>query len=703
MPYLRLILPVLVFLLAAHGAYVYAPWLYLPGSSADASKNLFTFAWYSAHNASWFNFEGMAWPYGEHIFYTDQTPLLSMVWRPIVRLFGLEAWSAPLLISLIHLSWMLTPLPLFKLLRHFNVREGIAIAGAVAYTLLAPQTLRAEGHFALGFTLAIPLVWWLAVRAVRNGFTLRSLVLLGSVNLIWLLTHAYLGMISIAFTALFFGALWITRPRKWRPVGAALLVALPPVLLFLLVLGLSDWHTCRTENPFGYCSFTSSVEALFLPQLGPHTVVAGVMDRVENWEGYAYIGASAVLMLFSFFFWGPFKRRELVSNEARLLVASLLAALALFLLAAGMPFCLVGEYTLNRFPYIKAFRGIGRFAWPMYFVLTLLAVYLLDVVTRNAAKPVASSLAVAFFFIVIGEATFVHHALREKRTAIAHPFTLPDAAMQQALDAVGEDQAAAILPLPFFHVGSEIYGRKPIEGMELGAQSFAFHSRLPLIAAHFTRTSITETRDLMQLLGPAGYDKSLAPFLRPFNGVLLYAFPDALRPYSDEWWLWQAGEERYEGAQFALRYLPMETLLHPPGQGEKQGAELIEYRLDTLTSACDAYTMLYDATPDSSWVGSHFEANVWFKTSDDCAGVQKNLYGFLVAQRNDDGKNTWMHYVTPKQSFRHDGEWVEATVVFTLDSLPDCVQVFVQGEPGCDEPLLLRDFSLYRLDGQSYR
>lgn len=703
MPYLRLILPVLVFLLAAHGVYLYAPWVYLPGAGADASKNLFTFAWYTAHNQSWWNFEGMAWPFGEHIFYTDQTPLLSMVWRPIVRLFGLEAWSAPLLISLIHLSWLLTPLPLFKLLRHFKVREGIAIAGAVSYTLLAPQVMRADGHFALAFVIAIPLVWWLAVRAVREHFSWRSLLLLAVVNLVWLLTHAYLGMISIAFTALFFAALWITRPRRWMPAISALLVALPPVLIFLTVLGLTDWHECRTNNPYGYCTFTASVEGLLLPQLGPHGGVVGALTTVEAWEGYAYIGISAVLMLASFLFWGIFRKAELNRPEGRLLVASLLAALGLFLLAAGMPFCLVGEYTLHRFPYLKAFRGIGRFAWPMYFVLTLIAVYLLDLLTKRAARPVATSLSVAFFFIAVGEATFLHHDLRSKRTDVPHAMSVTSAEMQAALDAVQVDEAVAVISLPFFHIGSEVYGKKPKGHMELLSQSFAFHSGLPLISAHLTRTSITETRALMQVLGPAGYDKELAPVLRNFEGVVLLANPEKLRPYSDEWWLWTASEPRYTSSEFSLSYLPMEKLLNPPGEGEKHKAELVAFSRDTLRADCADYTMFFDAAPDSSWRGSHFEANVWFKTSDDCEGTQKNLYGFLIGLRNDAGKNTWMHHVTPKQSFRHDGEWVEATVWFTLDELPDCLQVFVQGEPGCDEPLELRDFSLYRLDGSAYR
>lgn len=717
MPVLRLIIPVLIFILAAHGAHVYAPWLHFPGAGADGFKNLFTFAWYTGHNTTLIDFEGMAWPYGEHIFYTDQLPFWSVLFRPIIQFFGLQSFAAPLLLLIMYGSWLLAPLPLYKISKHFGVSTNIAIAGAVGYTLLAPQVARADGHYALAFILALPLVWWLLIRLVRDSFRWSGILLLAVTNLILITTHAYLGMMTIAFSVLFLGAIWLSELREWRLPLAGFLGGGLPAGCFLILLRSTDSHLCRTDNPHGFFDYTSSVNALFLPQSGPLSQITTSLNRLNHWEGHAYIGISAGVLLFSFLFWGINAHRNWRRGQASLLIPSLLAATALFFLAMGQPFAWVGLHTLDRFPLIKAFRGIGRFAWPMYFVLTATAVYLLDVGLKKLARPVAHSLAVAFFFIVVVEASYLHRDLRATRTEIANPFAQPADDISRALAAFEGERFDALIPLPFFHIGSESYGVKTSEAQEALAMEFSFQSGIPLVAARLTRTSIIETRQIMQLLAPPGYDRDLASTIPADSRFLLINDGSEHTSNSDAHRLWHLGTPVFESERFSLRSLDFGTLINREINDEQM--TLVDYNLlnerrfeGSLShvygdfaplggwvgeAPCDAYTMLFDQVPDSTWLNRSFEARVWFKANESCDRFQNSLYAFFIAQTSKDKVNRWVNYMTPKMSHRSVGDWIEATVWFTLDELPDCLQIFIQGEPGCVDTLIIDDFTLWML------
>lgn len=710
MPYARLLLPTLVFMLAAHGAQVYAPWSVHPGYGADGLKNLYTFAWYSAHNESLFNFEGMAWPYGEHIFYTDQTPVLGILWRNLVQWFGLAAWSAPLLMVIIHLSWLLTPIPLFRILNHYGARGNIAIAGAVGYTLLAPQVARANGHFALAITIALPLAWWLAIRCLHAPKKVRNAVFLTALNSIFLLTHAYLGMITIAFTGLFMALNSVTQKRKLSTAVMAIATSALPMLGFLLLLRATDQHVCRITKPYGFFEFTSSIQALLVPQVGPYSVINNRMGWINHWEGHAYIGVSAALMILTVPLWGFFVRTIWHDHRLRELSIALVAALVLFVLACGEPFASLGEESLSVIPYLRDFRGIGRFAWPLYFVLTTVAVVLLNKVYRHVPQPVGRSLAIAFFFILLGEASYSHAALRRQRTGDEHPFTTPNAVMSAAVAAAQTTNAIAIVPLPMFHVGSEVLLKDASSAMQATALSFSFHSGLPLASAHLTRSSVTETRSILQLTAPHGYEKpSFSEALNDAQVLLLVmteALPALSHPGSDEGRIWRASQDLFSGAHFSLRVTRLENLIRPPAEQlhseiiahvpfephpphGAQGSHGLGNHFD-----CTDYVIFFSAVADSSWLHRDLEASVWLQANDLCVAEDHGLNVRFVVQTHTNGKTLWRFYTTGKMVHRFNGDRVQLVLPFRLTETAELLQIFMQGEPTCVHGMTLDDFLL---------
>ncbi len=704
MPYLRLLLPTLVFMLAAHGSHVYAPWLIDPGSGIDGLKNLYTFSWYVSANNALMNFEGMAWPYGEHIFFTDQFPLLSALLKPL----GLHNTAAPLLMYVVHLSWLVTPLPLYRVLRYFKTSKHIAIAGAVGYTLLAPQAVRADGHYALAIIVAIPLVWWLSIRLVENQWAWRQALVLAMVNLVWLFTHAYLGMIAIGFSALMLSVCWLGELKSFKPPLALFVVSLLPVGVFLGLLYLTDVHPCRSQHPFGYFDFTSSVNALFLPQTGPYSSITKSLGRLNHWEGHAYIGFSATLLVFTSPLWSWVMVKRGWSSRSFVFFASMMAATALFLIACGQPFVWYGEYVLDRFPMIKAFRGIGRFAWPMYFVLAVGAVVGLSSVVRRVPLVVGRSLALAFFFVLLGEAGFHHRDLRASRTELPHPFAQPDAEMRLAIERVTASGAVAIVPVPWFHIGSEVFGKEAAPDHERALLSFSFHCGLPIVGAHLTRTSITETRSLMQLLAPDGYAK---PDGLPAGvKVLLFGLAGRMAtnaaeaPHGcDECRVWERATPVFDGETIELRIIGLDRLIYPEPDatarvvivGQSDGAQPSAHKGETAQRLpCGTYSILHEIRPDSTWLGVDVEAALWFLPGPFCETAEHDLNVRFVAQAHYGDEVAWLNWTTPKMAHRFFDEWVEAVVWFELDHVPDKLVFFVEGEPGCYTEFTVDHFRL---------
>lgn len=705
-PYLQLLLPTLFFLVAAFGLDFIYPFSNPSTGGADGIKNLYTFAWYLDNNESFTNFEGMAHPYGEHIAYTDGHPFLAMLLKPIWQGLGLFGFAAPLLSILIHLSWLLTPIPLFLLLRHYGAKRTLAIAGAVGFTLLSPQILRDGGHYALAYTLAIPLSWWLTERWFARGMKWKDLALLAIVHFFWLGTHAYLGLIAIAFSSLLF-ILKAVKSKDRHGFMAALITGVFPVALFMIWLRLTDNHSCRLESPYGYLDFTTSFSSVLMPQSGPLSLITRTFGEVQPWEGWAYIGISAVLTFLIVIVRSVINRKKWSLDDT--LRLPILAATILFIVACGFPFNVTDAIQAEDVPLLRQFRGIGRFVWPLYYVLTLASVVLLSKSLEKTELLIRRSLSLAFFLILTMEIGMHLNAHRDFLTQDPHPFGVitPDEFKDLAA-AIETSNIDAILPIPYFHIGSEMYMRFPQESMEEAALVCSYHTRKPLLSAHLTRGSLNETRNLLSFI--SGQHSQLNSKLSP-ERIGVITTRENLSIYEEEFLsqcnsIWQGDE--------------FELLLLEPNKTKPQFKTLIvdttNYRpeiLKTWTASSDkgpdyiplsashfGYTMLATFAPDSTWKDKNFIAHLQIAGPSDtcCANVTRLKAQFIVGTKKGDGGD-WLSLATGKHAFEHpgNGAWSLAFNEFKLETLPDSILLFLKAEEGCFDDILLKQMQLYSL------
>ena len=254
-----------------HPDVFFRPNSLLLASSRDAVKNIYTLAWQWAHGGAFSTeFAGMGWPFTEHVFYTDGHPLLAWLTGGWLVPHVLPAeWTAGLVHTAIIASWGLAAALLVRILNHYGARGTGVVLASSFIALSHPQVLRWTGHYAMAYTVALPLTWWLQLQWQTTP-TWKNAGKQVINLLIWLLTHAYLGAIAAAFAGLMSGFHWLANTQRTRRELAQLAVAaVAPLAGYLLLLAVSDPHPFRTDRPFGFWDNVSQWNAAFLPSHGP--------------------------------------------------------------------------------------------------------------------------------------------------------------------------------------------------------------------------------------------------------------------------------------------------------------------------------------------------------------------------------------------------------------------------------------------------
>jgi len=123
----------------------------------DAGKNYFTYLYQSMYGKGmWFN--GMNYPYGENIVFTDGQPLLSVLFGYIGNI---SAQNALIVMGwLIDLSFVLSIIYIYKILLHFNIKNLPAILFACLIAIFSPQVFSVIGHYALAYCSVIPMLFY---------------------------------------------------------------------------------------------------------------------------------------------------------------------------------------------------------------------------------------------------------------------------------------------------------------------------------------------------------------------------------------------------------------------------------------------------------------------------------------------------------------------------------------------------------------
>ncbi|WP_324673427.1 hypothetical protein [Hymenobacter sp. GOD-10R] len=507
--------------------------LRLTSETGDGMKNYFTFQSYLqqpfAKGLAWYG--NMNYPYGDYVFYTDNTPLVAVG----VKLFshyvydltpyGLAVYHAVLLSGM-----LLSTVLLVAVLRRLLHSWVLILSFSVLLPWLNPQLGRLLiGHFNLSQSWVILLAIWGLLRIyerVNAGLPIWRPVLL----LVAGLTAAafmhlyYLPIVGLCTGSFFLFWLISTRWRQVRLVVVGAVITVIPLLLALCVIRATDgYYALRssTASGFNYLPWKLQFSALF--QRYSYERTHFIINTVQPvpYESQAYLGIFAlaglllglVLLVFNYAAWQRWWQAWRQTQQGKFLLLLLAAAAVGLFTALGTEYYLAdNQYVitnyLSAFFYlhkiterVAQFRAVARFSWPFFWAINLLVLSGLDYWV--ATSQVRWRSVVAALFVVLAwldtrdTLKFYRHALMSN--VLTNPAN--DPATRALLTNVRPQEYQAILPIPYFHVGSEDLDVTIDDDFRHSnhAYQLSLQTGLPLMASKMSRTPPGQARALLHL------------------------------------------------------------------------------------------------------------------------------------------------------------------------------------------------------------
>jgi len=512
-------------------------------SGGDGIQSYINMEYHIKFDSSYMRCNSMNYPYGEHVFFTNNQPLFSNTVKFISQhLVDISDYTLGMLNFLMLFSLVITPVIIYLIFTGLSIGPFIAGLASIGITYLTPQLDRFGGHFNLSYVCAIPLMILLLMKFFQKPSAMRSLFIALTV-MAGALTHFYLyGFFAILVIG-FYLAYGLNKEKVFKKKQAWAVHFFVQLILPYLILQtfyLFDHVTDRTSFPWGFLYYRAYPQSVFLPFNKPYGRFLYEIFDVSNidWEGFAYTGIPAMAGTVIFLF--VLSKKLLRKNNRHIwqvtpdfqLNILFWASLAALLYSFGLPFILGLQFLVDLIGPVRQMRGIARFSWIFYYVMNIITVYWLWNYWKSTGRKILAVILLAASLLTLFFEAY-YNVRNRGRSLENHIPALVDRNL-----ALPEDQwirhikcnhYQAIIPVPYFHVGSENIWLD--NGCDIITKSFIaiVNSGLPCLGVNLSRTSINQTVDNMALmLEPSGTSIKMErfPSQKPF--LLLAARCDFL-------------------------------------------------------------------------------------------------------------------------------------------------------------------------------
>jgi len=711
----------LIFMFLFYGKFLLSPNSYLIGDEGDAMKNYYTYQHLIKNNTGVVEFEGMNYPYSENFMYTDCHPVQATVLKFINSVFpSLSDYTIGMLNFFMIISLLITALIIFFIFVELKVNKWFAILSAIGITILSPQIFRFSGHWALSYSFAIPIIIYLLLLFEKRK-SLKYLVYIFFSILFLFFTHGYLGMIASLVALSYVGVDFLnsvisstvkTNVKKHLFVFFA---AALPILLFFIFMKISDSHIGRTTNPWGIYEHHAEFENVFIPFLQLNDYMSNLTDSSisQPWEGMSYIGIVGIIGLL-FFILRVRTNQTMNKTDNSFLIKLLMGAFIVLCVSVLIPFGL-WEYLIEKISLIKQFRAIGRFAWVFYFVANITAVYAINLALIRFKENDKLVLARVLIFLLptlmVVEGVRYHNYLSSIGKSVENVFDLKQTnkEFQIDIDSIPSDNYQAIIMLPYFYVGSDNYGKQSNDDLSKLAFMFSYHLNLPMFNSYLTRTSIEESKNIVQLMSSSFYPKAVEkdiisdkPFLIVCHNEVLSANEMSLLSKSTK----LSSNESYSIYEITKKELFFNTVKNEVlaynqikdsliSRGEFLVSDSILYfgylnyndlsRPDFCESGCyqnaqSGYSKLLEIQGADLIQGQTYIARFWMYNGGENRG-QDAFNGMAFFEKDNNGVKEWIFPITSMQSTQEiNGDWNLVEVVLSdVDTITN-YQLLLKGD-----------------------
>ncbi len=486
----------------------------------DGLKNYYCFLNHAMHGYG-FHYTGMHYPFGDHVIYTDNEPLLSVPLSFLVHHFNLGIGFVNFVFfESIALSYFLASYYCFLFLNEYKVPKWLSTITSLLIVLLSPQLLRTQAHYGLSFAHIIPMWLYFILKfskTEKKQYLLYLLLLNFTASFLHLYFAGLLLLMSLSFTLVYY---CLVKENKIR-----ILVAINAIPVFILglvkvFLYFTDPILDRPTNPGGHLTYkTNFIDFIADPF---STIIDFFQDKgfIANvndvTEGLCYLGIIPIssLLIIAFYYVFQILIHKKYPFLRTIEAVFFISAVLLLLFAMGLHLTIGMDRLFHYAPFLKQFRSLGRFSWYFYYVATLLVVVAMSKVYQSQllSKKVRMIIIALACFIWLIDAN--GRILYMKQNAVAYKSNfdyfhrLNQASWESFLQSKGysKNDFQCIAAVPFIHVGSDKIWREgvvtntwmlsenAIIGYELG---------LPMMNALLARASWSQSFE--QVKFDAGY------------------------------------------------------------------------------------------------------------------------------------------------------------------------------------------------------
>lgn len=638
----------LVLTYMCYGPVLLKPGDHMFGNGNDAVKNYYALAWFVEHEEG-LSFGGMKYPHEGYYLQTDGHAPLGI----LLRFLGASGSQAVALINwLMVISIPLSIVLFFLVFRRLKIHWLGAFIASLSLIALSPQIDRLESHFALSYMFFFPLIFLLLLNLSRRRPWVSFLAISTVLSVAYFL-HPYLG-VMLSFIVLGFIPFFLFQMRLPNLKYAALvsfLSAILPLVLWKVVVNLTDPVLNRTSDPWGFAELVTRWKTLLMPRHDWPGIIPTEQFPMAYWEGMCYIGVGGYVLALGLIALIP----RLSWNRHLLIRVGLLAlpCLAALVLAFGYPFSQFPEI-VEQLPFLQQFRALGRLSWIFYYLAIGGMFYALLKYKGNFAPLFKSIAGVAAFFFLL-EGAYIHHRMGKVITENENLFSseLRTDFLQSYPISTFKD-IDAIVPAPMYYVGSDTYGTQTPVAFLRECLKLSFYTGIPTTANSTSREPVTTSIESIQLTAPDYYEKVILDKMDPSKpnlGVvtkeLLYdamertccgELGQALMPVGD-WHLYEQAKSDFSGKSIVLD-TTLSMVLHAAADTLIQTTDFEVHQIEFETPGLQTKSAFNSITTiqDSKFLGKTLNFSCWIFNP-----LLESHPGTILMQKlNKDNTQEWL-------------------------------------------------------------
>ncbi|UKN00609.1 YfhO family protein [Paracrocinitomix mangrovi] len=696
---------------------------YLFSAWGDGVKNYYSYMYHAEYDSGFWDFSGMNYPYYEHMVYTDGHPLLSY----LIGLFGLTAYGVGILNLLMLLSYPVCSVILYKILNHYKVEKWWSILAAVSITFLSPQIFRLTGHFSLSYVFAVPGMWYILIKASQSN-KLKWLFIGFTYLLVFFFTHPYLGMILVTFGAAF----WIVRSvilKQWKwNLIKFLIIGIAPVVIFQLLVFLTDTHLDRTGQPQGFYDYYAKWSSVLVPHHGPVFFISDKIHfKIPHWETMAYVGFGTIIFFLIILTYTiknrssiPFKKY--LKNELTVFVIAAWLVLV-FSFCFPLRFSFM-HWLADSISPLKQFRVLGRFTWVFFYVATVGSVVLYYRFQLQNKKKIWTALFVFLMLLQLSEGLFAHKEVSGYVSQAPNSFKKETLSpkLQELISFVDESDYDAFMILPFQHMSSENIMLLGTEGSNFDSFMLSYHCSKPTLNCSSSRMSISEAIKFNNFFSPEYIEKELINDFPKDDKILIIKRKEACTEgemrllftskevfNNDEYVALEFQPEKYNSDYYFNQIVEKEkTAVYDVGEGFKSDTTDVWFFYKSWDddkgeslggegawhSQKEKLNPLHEFFKEDGLEEGSYTVSFWYYLGVDAP----TMAGIIDQDFGGEEESIWASTFDVKLSTLIVDKWCRVNLNFEWTDNTDKVLIYLQGS-GNHTPFYVDELLVYKTDG----